>query len=472
MPPRLRRASAEEVRRRWAALSFERKQDLMRFDDPCLVERIKSALQALFQKQMLMNTLGIKLTTAADPFAASALFTSAFEFTWQIARSTRNPSMILVDPMCMPVMAMKATFLEGDTIFRELGEVLPDLLSEKSGRAPLPKARWKDLWAIEPSSVQAMEQQLVKLVEQVLWAIGADPSCEVQRELEGGSSEPVPFEPWMESGESPKAKAKTGDAKKRKKQQKKQRASAASMLSEVTSSTCSVGASLPEEEEEDEEEASLAATPAPAVEEDEEPSEGHFSPDDAEHRSADEALSDDSSVGMGTMHFPGTMHSGEVSTSEVSREPTAASTPCLAHAKSRMASRRPMGSPVHSPLARHQAMSSGQLVCYIWNQASRVAPPASPRSTSGPAQAQACSTQATSPFSRGQWTGPVSPAPGTPAQLHSPVLSAVVRKTFVDIDDPNEFVPEPHRTSRSLPPTTRLAEATDASDLLAYHWHL
>mmetsp|Transcript_58379 Transcript_58379/g.170713 ORF Transcript_58379/g.170713 Transcript_58379/m.170713 type:complete len:369 (-) Transcript_58379:54-1160(-) len=256
MPPRLRRASAEEVRRRWAALSFERKQDLMRFDDPCLVERIKSALQALFQKQMLMNTLGIKLTTAADPFAASALFTSAFEFTWQIARSTRNPSMILVDPMCMPVMAMKATFLEGDTIFRELGEVLPDLLSEKSGRAPLPKARWKDLWAIEPSSVQAMEQQLVKLVEQVLWAIGADPSCEVQRELEGGSSEPVPFEPWMESGESPKAKAKTGDAKKRKKQQKKQRASAASMLSEVTSSTCSVGASLPEEEEEDEEDES------------------------------------------------------------------------------------------------------------------------------------------------------------------------------------------------------------------------
>lgn len=451
----------------------------MRFDDPCLVERIKSALQALFQKQMLMNNLGIKLSTAADPFAASALFTSAFEFTWQIARSARNPSVVLVDPMCMPVMAMKTSLLESDVIFSKLREVLPDFLAEKSGRVPLPKARWKDLWASEPSSVADMEKQLVKLVEQVLWVVGTDPSCQVSSvlgALEEGcpTSDPVPFEPWMESGEGARARAKTGDSKKRKKQQRRQRcSSAAGPLVEVASVCSTAEGVQPLEEEDEEDDDASPVMPTPAVTEllEEEPPDQHFCTDEANQRWEEEALSDDESVGMGTMHFP-----GEASVSEVSCEPTAASTPSVAHAKGKRFPLRPLGSPTHSPLARHQAMSSKQLVCYIWNQASQCAPcPSSPRSTSGPPQGQG---QAASPFTRGQWTtGPASPNPGTPMQPmqpHSPVLSAVVRKTFLDIDDPSEYLPETVRASRSLSPP-RSSEMCDPGlcdpgDSWSYHW--
>jgi len=447
------------VRRRWTALSVERKQDLMLFDDPCLVERVKTALQALFQKQEMMNSLGIKLTAAADPFAESSLFTTAFEFTWQIARSARNPRVILVDPMSMPVLVMKTALLDSDLIFREMSKVLPDFLSDRSSRLPLPKARWKDLWVSEPASVVAMEQQLVKLVEQVLWFMGTDPGYEAAttswtaEEDRCTGSDTVPFEPWMECGESTKAKGKTGDAKKRKKPHKKHRTPSAAASSSEVASACSAEATLFEEEDEGDEDITLTARQTPVVLED------------------GQALSSDESVGSGTMHFAG----------EVSCAPTASSTPALAHAKSKMPSRWSLNSPVHSPLARHQAMSSKQLVCYIWNQASQCPPcSGSPRSTTGPSQAQSSSAQATTPFARGQWTTPASSSssPGTPSHPplqppRSSVLSAVVRKTFVDIDDPSEYMPEAMwaRTSRSLSPV-RSSFAWDANDPRGYLWRM
>jgi len=403
MAPKIRRASAEDVLRRWGGLSLEQRQNLMSWDDPSLVERIKEALQALFQKQMWMNTLGIKLDAASDPFAASTLFTSAFEFTWQISRSARSPHVVLIDPACMPVMAMKPPFLEGDRLFSDFGKVLPDLLSERSGRWPLPKARWKDLWNAEPSSVAAMEQQLVKLVEQALWAMGSDPALETPEansslEEERSSVSNVPLEPWMLESE---VNVKTGAPKKKKhKLKKQQRALAHAAVAVAPEAVAEAPVELDEKEKEEEEDGA--------------------------------ALED----GAGLVQ----------PSSEVLEE------------QEDVVCWRPPAKPLPS-LLPHQAMPHPkQLVCYVWSQTSQLESNSTFQKPSvGTARpSSGGDPQASTAFSRGQWTGPCSSGAGMPMPLVQPspslVLSAVVRKTFVDIDDPNERLSETTRTTRSLSP--------------------
>merc|ERR1711974_441417 len=161
MAPKLRRVSILEIKSRWAHLSLDKRKDVLCFEEPVLVDRIKASLQALYNKQEWMRSLGIQLSGVADdPFAASSLFTQAFEFTWQIARSARNPNVVLVAPSGRPVMAVKDSFLEGEKLFVEFGRVLDDFLSERCGRVPLAKPRWKEIWTSEPSSVAAVELQL------------------------------------------------------------------------------------------------------------------------------------------------------------------------------------------------------------------------------------------------------------------------------------------------------------------------
>jgi len=420
----------------------------MCFDDGGLVDRIKAALQALFEKQMLMNTLGLTMNGAQDPFASSTLFTTAFEFTWHVARSARNPQVVFMDPTRMPVMAMKASFMQSDNFFASLSSVLPDLLSERSGRVPLPRPRWKELWGSEPSSIAAMEQQLVKLVEQALWAMGSDPAYEIPEEgcqqmiADSLAGDCVMFESWMVI----KPKPKTGDASKKKKKKKQQRSSAPHTLEPTVEEEDVEGhasAAIPEENEE-----------FPAIEEDEakEPSASSLA----------EGVSDDESVGLGTFHH--VTADETTSASEVSRDPTASSTPGLdlSSAKIWCSNWRPPVtppgwhppmSPPPSPPSPHKAMHPTQLVCYIWNQTSQFEH--SPRSVVGSTQAQSSDTTpqvGVTPFSRGQWTGHAQP--GTPKNYaNNPVLTAVVRNTFVDIDDPSERPAERIRGSRSLSPS-------------------
>jgi len=469
----------------------------MCFDDPALVERIKSALQALFEKQMWMNTLGITLSQASDPFAASTLFTSAFEFTWNIARSARNPHVVLVDPASMPVMAMKPFLLEGDRIFKELVAVLPDFLSERNGRALLPKPRWKELWASEPASIAAMEQQLVKLVEQALWAMGTDPACEVLESSAGAqgldqslvdslSGDSVPFEAWMVSDTL--VKAKTGDSKKKKR--RKPRAPTSHALEPTAEEEGEEAAPEPIPEEEEDEGASHSAAteepspplrPAaaasawpgpgapwrpgrpedPASEDGEDlASEDGVGQGSSLHPAASEPStawgaehSDDESVGMGTFHMAA---DESASASEFSRDPTATSTPVPerpGNGKGRRSAWRPAVTPPASPLAPHKAMHPTQLVCYIWNQTPQFESGlGSPRSAAGSMRSMSTTPLvAATPFARGQWTEPSQP--GTPMAAPSPLISAVVRNTFVDIDDPSQRQPEAPRTSRSLSPS-------------------
>merc|ERR1712151_221255 len=145
------------------------------------------------------------------PFEASTVLTSCFQFQWQIERNTKYPTMLReAGSQRGPVMAMKVEALAREELLHELRSTLPDFLSSTSGRTPIPRARWKELWIPEPKSIQALESQLVKLVEQALWAMVQDPAYTVpvieedKPLVDALTGDSVPFQDWMQCDVSPK----------------------------------------------------------------------------------------------------------------------------------------------------------------------------------------------------------------------------------------------------------------------------
>merc|ERR1712137_1397556 len=97
MRTKVKRVGEEEVRQMWASLDMEQRQRVLRFDDVVLVDRVGVALQTLFQKQAMMNHMGIKLCgTSENPFGNDKLLMNAFEFTWQFCEPKNNPELVVV----------------------------------------------------------------------------------------------------------------------------------------------------------------------------------------------------------------------------------------------------------------------------------------------------------------------------------------------------------------------------------------
>lgn len=454
MAPKLRRYALDEVKSRWATLLPEHRQAFTSFEDPFLVERIKCALQALFEKQMVMSHLGLQLGDDADPFASSTLFTTAFEFTWNISRSRNNPAVCLVDPASMPVMAMKLPFLQSVDFFADLQCVLPDFLSLRSGRVPLPRARWKEIWAVEPSSVSGMEQSLVRLVEQALWNMMSKPACNLAI-AEAPAPEQqaeVPLEAWMIEDERPK-----GASKKKKLQKQRQRPPRAlETFFEEGLGFDRPGCCTPAAEDADDMTSERCAQDDGAASDDDasvntvvrQPSEDFSRCEDFGAAGSDA----DESVCMGTFHVDGQSLDG-------SRDPTASSTPALGPGRGHRAPKayELPATPTSSKLA------PPELVCYIWTQTAQFGQQDSeavPVPTQEPASPTA-SAAAPVAFSRGHWLGLGSPSARTPASAcRTPKV--VVRNTFVDIDDPDDGRPRAAvRCSRSLSPMRRCTSPDD-----------
>lgn len=439
----MRRVNEDEVLHRWDSLSLEQKQVVLTFDDGTLVDRIKSALQALFEKLLVMNTLGIRLQADADPFAASMLFTSAFRFTWQVGRSARNPELMLVDPTAMPVLAAQPSCLEEKgTLFEELRRALPDFLSERSHRAPMPKPRWKDLWLVEPSSVPSIEKQLAKLVEQALWAMASDPAYEVSSLLiDSLDADSVPFESWMAAGSTEISATKSKRTTKTRR--KKGGPSPVGRPMSTDKHVVAVEAQSCLEE---------GASSSPELEEEE-----------ATGACETRLASDDESVGVGIVN-------DSALRGPWSSDPTAASTPTICDSSTKSWKSRWMPTPPQPSFP--QNLPPRQLVCYIWNQTSQFAsgevqesrwrqPSTSVESPASPgSQAQLPST----PSARGSWNKHL---PGSSQHIATPVLSVVVRNSFIDIDDPDEEKKPPaSRSARSLSPYR--FGGRDFHD----HWHV
>uniref|UniRef100_A0A7S1F6I8 Uncharacterized protein n=1 Tax=Noctiluca scintillans TaxID=2966 RepID=A0A7S1F6I8_NOCSC len=444
-----RRVSEQEARHRWSRLSYEQRLESTRFDDPVLVQRIRDSLQELFGKQRMMREWGILLDTT-DPFESSSLLTTAFEFTWMIGRSSSQPDVVMVNPGQMPVMAVKAPMLTNNSLFDTFREVLPDFM-KPSGRVPLPRARWKEFWASEPSSICAMERQLAKLMEQAMWAMGADPIYAFQtsdadpHELEEWASDIVRFEPWME-GETQKE-----EKKKLKKKKKK------------TGKRTPVNPLEPTAEEMEPE------TPCDdAVE-----GEAHHGLFD---NSVEEVCNQSTQPPCDTKD---TLLSPSVEEEWCVREIVDEEYPICLNTQRERCYLPPLTMP---PVGRLET-NPPELICYIWNQVSQWTPrdfdadcdvsECSPscganqscplsRTTAPPSPLASSSTGVTA---RGQWMR--APSTGT-VESDSSNWSVVVRNTFLDVSRSGFSTPPPPRCSRSLSPSVLRSLAVQEDPLASF----
>merc|ERR1712039_1109461 len=83
---------------------------------------------------------------------------------------------VLMLPERRLTLMMTEEFLRRPDFFERIRRVLPDFLSQQSNRIPQPRARWKDMWATEASSMLVVEQRVASLIEQALWAMMDDDS--------------------------------------------------------------------------------------------------------------------------------------------------------------------------------------------------------------------------------------------------------------------------------------------------------
>jgi len=185
MPPKARRSVEEaEVCRRWSTLCIEERRAVTHFSDAALVRSIRDAVQAVYEKQTCLARLGMRPggVAALDLFVGSALLKEVFDLQWVLEKSEEFPDAVLMDPEEQPSsMFLHTPILEGELLLDRLRFVLPDVLGARTGRVILPKVRWKQLWTPMPSSVPALEQQLVKLMEQALWSMTTNPAYDVSR---------------------------------------------------------------------------------------------------------------------------------------------------------------------------------------------------------------------------------------------------------------------------------------------------
>lgn len=208
------------------ALSVEQRRVVTRIEDATMVSRLRNVVDTFCQKQNWMRHMGLAIGDA-DPsksfIAGSKLFTECFYLPCAVSTSEEIPGLQFIDPENQPPwMAIRDEVLsDGGELLVRCKHALPDFLTPQAGslgRAPTPRARWKELWMNEPSTVAALEQQLAKLVEQVLWQMASDHAYALVTSAIAEEIAPdatvdceVPFEDWMIDG-APRKKVK----KKRK----------------------------------------------------------------------------------------------------------------------------------------------------------------------------------------------------------------------------------------------------------------
>lgn len=500
--------AVEEVCRRWAALSVEQRQAVFQFDDPVLLDRVRSSLQALYEKQALMEQLGLGGGgPRADPFESSVLLKEAFHFSWSIARSKHQPNVVMIDPVARAVLAVKPEYLATEDIVGRVREAVPEFVTQQARHAQIPRARWKEFFAAEAASLAQLERQLSQLLEQALLAMATDPAYRVEVAEEaplGNPSGEVAIEAWMLDHDEEAAKAgRVAKRKKAKKPTEKTSKPLEPMVEETArqmlvakaderpamvlqqhywgkraSPAVSAAAAPPPSGDN----VTLAEgagraekvvePPAPAAvltqKEERETVEEAKTPTSTDNHAALESSDGDSwnMVVRGRyVSMPPQANRTEDALERGARPPEeaweSASEACTTHDRTV----QPPSCPGSPRLPSKGTWQPGQLVNYMWGRMSQIAREDSessekgeqrctPTAVSGSSSALS-STALSTPLRRGQWS---ASRPQTPS---GDVFCAVTRNTFIDVDVCAESL-APQRKTRSLSPRLRARGAGGA----------
>jgi len=426
-----------------------------------------------------------------DPFTVDALLMCAFEFSWRMCRpvkqqpvpmleasllllnldtftsnryfqrlrAMRQPQMLMMDLSKSPVLVAKRNVLKSDDFFDRFRNILPDFLSLQTKRVPIPRARWKNLWVCEPPSIVALQQMLAKLVEQALWAMalqsnsaasaGLRAVTDKDRADSSAAADPVVLEPWMED-----AKPSPRDVKKKKKSRQWGKMHSAPKL------CLSVEASTSAEDEELGDTENLSVNCATNV----------LSEDllGASMSREETSLVDESDVDLLTSNAMDGYNTSSVNCDlglEVDGRgiSTAEEDGLSSTLPSLVMEERVVSNDEDLDVTNSSSESCGtdqwstcqvwkpQLMCYVWDQTAQI----SIDSRSPELDISECAPRpwrnSTSLLRRGQWVAPQ----GDPPHFVSK-LSAVARKTFIDIDDCDSSTSSSAgspRLSRSLSPS-------------------
>jgi hypothetical protein len=418
--------------------------------------------------QQLCSNLGCD--TGDDAFEGSTLLKEVFEFTWGVSRLASDPKVAVLSPTASPAMVMKVDFLQQpERLAEQMKGVLPDFLSPKPPRAVLPRARWKELWVSEPSSIMGLEQQLAKLVEQALWVMAAEPlpaACGTDA-TEASPSE-LQLEPWMTEHDDQVAKARGAEKKAKKPKKKKPQLTVLEPIEDTAQS-----------DSEEEEDLELCAAVGGCTTE---ASDVENSLAEQVHAQLDLATSfeaeSDQAGGVGIEGSSVVVQGSYLSLPLPIEQPALGvgeeypmhmsplHLPDALNEELPPCALRPPRTPPSSPLGASRTWQPPELVNYLWGQTSRLSAspgdgeaceshPCTPGGASGAISTRTpvtpmsltSSAQGT-PFHRGLWM---------PVQQQVPVPSTtrlVVRNTFIDVDVMRDAEKTPgQRSSRSLSPS-------------------
>lgn len=377
---------------------------------------------------------------------------------FQRLRAMRQPQMLMMELSKSPVLVLKRDVLKSDDFFDRFRNILPDFLSLQTKRVPIPRARWKNLWVCEPPSIVVLQQMLAKLVEQALWAMalqsnsansaGMRAVTDKDRADSTAAADPVVLEPWMED-----AKPSPRDVKKKKKSRQWRKMHSAPKLCP------SFETSTSDEDEELGDAENLSVDCAMKV-----VSEDLLA---ASVSREETSMADESDVDLppsnaidGHMSSVNCTSGLEVDGSGVSTVDADASSPTP---PSLVMGGRVVSNEEDLDVTNSSSESCGtdqwstcqvwkpQLMCYIWDQTAQT----SIDSRSPELDTSECAPRpwrnSASLLRRGQWIAPQGDTPHFASKL-----SAVARKTFIDIDDCDSSTPSSvgsPRLSRSLSPS-------------------
>jgi hypothetical protein len=405
----------------------EQRQAVMHFDDAVLVQRVRSALQALYEKHTIMMqlcaNLGCEGDAKSDPFESSTLLKEAFQFTYGYARLANDPSVIMMSASDSPMLVMKADFVrEPSRLIIQMKCILPDFLSTQTSRTPMSKARWKDLWASEPASMALLEKQLAKLTEQALWAMASDPLPTTSQDPQALDAV---LETWMTKHDQEIAKSRESASKAGKKKKRKQKT-----LHTVHTEECA-------------EEDALRETSDREV-------------DDS--LNIDELESKDDVVESAELLEAEETEEADAERADIIVDGQYISYPsvdgydgdhCFGSCDL-----RPPRTPPSSPCAS-RLWEPPQVMNYIWGQTSQEAEPSIKEFVHEPSEIASTKTPASrgsssqgTPWTRGQWLPFTPDVPG-----HCCNARVVVRNTFIDLDVKSDCSAA-KRSSRSLSPSS------------------
>merc|ERR1712130_258995 len=122
--PKKRHVTEHEVCKRWELLGYMEKMEVLRFDDPILVDHVQASIVSIYTGEQRLQNMGLR-SYGSYVFLRSTLLNDAFHVSFQPSKTSQSedkrPGAAL-----RAVLVVTDTFLNAHDVFEKCRLVLPD----------------------------------------------------------------------------------------------------------------------------------------------------------------------------------------------------------------------------------------------------------------------------------------------------------------------------------------------------------